>query len=135
MPTQDRRWGDHKRRPSDPGKQTGQQGQRRSIRGLKVQTTHLTAQDLELMPQDRDLHILRDTGSEPATEDVQEATGKQIDEPAQHRPTLLETTRDRLMTPFTLYVAIDLLADSSEQGSAGRVAKPLDLESDILTAL
>jgi hypothetical protein len=52
------------------------------------------------MAQDRDLHILRDTGSEPATEDIQEATGKQIDEAAQHRPTLLDTTRDRLMTPF-----------------------------------
>jgi hypothetical protein len=54
------------------------------------------------MPQDRDLHILRDTGSEPATEEIQEATGKQIDEAAQHRPTLLDTTRDRLRTPFTI---------------------------------
>jgi hypothetical protein len=102
MPTQDRGRGDHKRRPSDPGKQTRQHGQGRSIRGVEVQAADLTAQDLELMPQDRDLHILRDTGSEPAAEDIQEATGKQIDEAAQHRPTLLDTTHDRLMTPFTL---------------------------------
>jgi hypothetical protein len=52
------------------------------------------------MPQHRDLHILRDTGSEPATEDIQEPTDKQIHEAAQHRPTLLDPTRDRLMTPF-----------------------------------
>jgi len=70
MPTQDRGRGDHKRRPSNPGKQTRQQRQGRSIRGLKVQSAYLTAQDLELMSQDRDLHILRDTGSEPATEEI-----------------------------------------------------------------
>jgi hypothetical protein len=47
---------------------------------------HLTAQDLELVPQHRDLHIPCDTGSEPATEDIQEPTDKQVHEPAQHRP-------------------------------------------------
>jgi hypothetical protein len=57
------------------------------------------------MAQDRDLHILRDTGSETAAEDIQEPTDKQVHEPAQHRPTLLETTRDRLMTPFTITIS------------------------------
>ena len=37
---------------------------------LKVKTTHLTAQHLKLMPQDRDLHIFRDTGAETTTEDI-----------------------------------------------------------------
>jgi hypothetical protein len=69
---------DHRTR----GSKTRQQRQGRSIRGLKVQSAYLTAEDLELMSQDRDLHILRDTGSEPATEEIQEATGKQIDEAA-----------------------------------------------------
>ena len=60
MPTQDRRRRDHKRRPPGPGKQAGQQRQHRPIRRLKVEAAHLTAQHLDLVPQDRDLRLLRE---------------------------------------------------------------------------
>jgi hypothetical protein len=80
------------------------------------------------MPQDRDLHILRDTGSEAATEDIQEATGKQIDEAAQHRPTLLDTTRDRLMTPFTRS------SQRSSSFQSARARKPRSTRPDEFSA-
>jgi hypothetical protein len=52
------------------------------------------------MPQDCDLRLVPEARAEPAAEDIQEPTDQQVRESAQHQPTLLDTTRGRLMTPF-----------------------------------
>ena len=60
MPAQDRRGGDHQRRPSISGKHAGQQRQHRPIRGLEIHTVHLTAQHIDLMAQHCDLHLVHE---------------------------------------------------------------------------
>jgi hypothetical protein len=93
MPTQDRRGRDRKRRPPGPREHPRQQSQHRPIRGLKIEAAHLTAQHLDLMPQDRDLHLLRKARAEAAAEHVQDPPDQQVPEAARHKPTLLDATR------------------------------------------
>ena len=100
MPAQQRGGRHHKRGPARPGKQPSQQRQHGPVRRREIRSTHLTTQHLDLMSQDRDLHVLRESRSEPPPKHIHKPTNQQVHEPAQHRATLPARTRDRLMTPF-----------------------------------